>query len=374
MDRTFVAGISGPDRPKGKCPVNPTQGLTAATAGEHIDPFSLYLDELSFHPMLTAAEEVLLAREIEAGRQAGRRLEALAAVAPEGQGMAERDERDALRSAMERGLHARKRFVEANLRLVVSIAKRYRGRGLDMSDLVQEGNCGLLRALDKFDYTLSYRFSTYATWWIRQAIGRAIVDKARVIRLPAHVAERANRQRRVRRDLVQVLGREPTFEEIAAEMGFLAVDERELTGYVGANATKLTVDVTAHRTKAIEEASALHALMMEPLSLDCALEADESSNLTDLIIDDRAADPLEVVTHRALVEELSTLLGRLTERERYVLTMRFGLEDGPEWTLEAIGQRLNLTRERVRQIEVAAIRKLRGARQNHRLRELVATV
>jgi len=353
--------------------MNQVHGRQAAAKEVSLDAFSLYLNELSLHPILTAEDEVRLAQEIIAGKHAACRLEDSAECDPGKPGALDPDERDELLCVVHRGARAREQFAEGNLRLVVSIAKRYQGRGLDLPDLVQEGNCGLLRALDRFDCTLGYRFSTYATWWIRQAIGRALAEKARVVRLPVHVAERVNRQRRVRRELVQALGREPTFEEVVAEMGLLAVDESESSDRAPCTPADAGEGAVARRTKAIEEASVLHALMAEPVSLDCALENDETSNLGDLLMDERAEDPLEVVARHALVEELATLLNRLTERERYVLTQRFGLEDGSECTLEAIAQRLNLTRERVRQIQVAAIRKLRIPRQNKRLRELITS-
>ena len=269
------------------------------------DPVRMYLKEIGKVPLLSADEEVELAKKMETG-----------------------------------DLEARKRLAEANLRLVVSIAKRYVGRGMLFLDLIQEGNLGLIKAVEKFDYRKGYKFSTYATWWIRQAITRAIADQARTIRIPVHMVETINKLIRVQRQLLQELGREPYPEEIAKEMN-------------------LPVD----RVREIQKIS------QEPVSLETPIGEEEDSHLGDFIQDDNVPVPAEAAAFTLLKEQLSEVLGTLTDRERKVLELRFGLDDGRARTLEEVGKEFNVTRERIRQIEAKALRKLRHPSRSRKLKD-----
>ena len=269
------------------------------------DPVRMYLKEIGKVPLLSADEEVELAKKMETGN-----------------------------------LDARKRLAEANLRLVVSIAKRYVGRGMLFLDLIQEGNLGLIKAVEKFDYRKGYKFSTYATWWIRQAITRAIADQARTIRIPVHMVETINKLIRVQRQLLQELGREPYPEEIAKEMN-------------------LPVD----RVREIQKIS------QEPVSLETPIGEEEDSHLGDFIQDDNVPVPAEAAAFTLLKEQLSEVLGTLTDRERKVLELRFGLDDGRARTLEEVGKEFNVTRERIRQIEAKALRKLRHPSRSRKLKD-----
>ena len=269
------------------------------------DPVRMYLKEIGKVPLLSADEEVELAKKMETG-----------------------------------DLDARKRLAEANLRLVVSIAKRYVGRGMLFLDLIQEGNLGLIKAVEKFDYRKGYKFSTYATWWIRQAITRAIADQARTTRIPVHMVETINKLIRVQRQLLQELGREPYPEEIAKEMN-------------------LPVD----RVREIQKIS------QEPVSLETPIGEEEDSHLGDFIQDDNVPVPAEAAAFTLLKEQLSEVLGTLTDRERKVLELRFGLDDGRARTLEEVGKEFNVTRERIRQIEAKALRKLRHPSRSRKLKD-----
>lgn len=269
------------------------------------DPVRMYLKEIGKVPLLTAEEEIELAKRMELGDQ-----------------------------------EAKKRLAEANLRLVVSIAKRYVGRGMQFLDLIQEGNLGLIKAVEKFDYRKGYKFSTYATWWIRQAITRAIADQARTIRIPVHMVETINKLIRVSRQLLQELGREPTPEEIAEEM-----------------------DMPVERVREILKIS------QEPVSLETPIGEEEDSHLGDFIQDDNVPVPAEAATFTLLKEQLDEVLGTLTEREQKVLILRFGLEDGRARTLEEVGREFNVTRERIRQIEAKALRKLRHPSRSRKLKD-----
>lgn len=269
------------------------------------DPVRMYLKEIGKVPLLTAEEEVELAKRLEVG-----------------------------------DMEAKKRLAEANLRLVVSIAKRYVGRGMLFLDLIQEGNLGLIKAVEKFDYRKGFKFSTYATWWIRQAITRAIADQARTIRIPVHMVETINKLIRVSRQLLQELGREPTPEEIAEEM-----------------------DMSVERVREILKIS------QEPVSLETPIGEEEDSHLGDFIQDENVPVPADAAAFTLLKEQLVEVLGTLTEREQKVLRLRFGLDDGRARTLEEVGKEFNVTRERIRQIEAKALRKLRHPSRSRKLKD-----
>ena len=269
------------------------------------DPVRMYLKEIGKVPLLSAEEEFELAKRMEDGDQ-----------------------------------EAKKRLAEANLRLVVSIAKRYVGRGMLFLDLIQEGNLGLIKAVEKFDYRKGYKFSTYATWWIRQAITRAIADQARTIRIPVHMVETINKLIRVSRQLLQELGREPTPEEISEEMGMPVDRVREIL-----------------------------KISQEPVSLETPIGEEEDSHLGDFIQDDNVPVPAEAASFTLLREQLVEVLGTLTEREQKVLRLRFGLDDGRARTLEEVGKEFNVTRERIRQIEAKALRKLRHPSRSRKLKD-----
>jgi RNA polymerase primary sigma factor len=295
------------------------------------DPVRMYLQEIGRYPLLTPQQEVELAMQMEAGVRADDKLAAA------GPGL-EVGERTILERASRSADRARKRLVEANLRLVVSIAKKYVGRGLSLLDLIQEGNLGLIRAVEKFDYRKGFKFSTYATWWIRQAVTRALADQARTIRVPVHMVETINKLARAQRTLMQELGREPSIEEISAEM------EME-PGRV----------------------SELRRIAQDPVSLEMPLGEEEDSTLGDFVEDTDAEVPVEAASFKLLQEYLSLALEGLNERERQVLVMRFGLADGKIRTLEQVGTHFSVTRERIRQIETKALAKLRQPARAKRL-------
>ncbi|MCC6109155.1 MAG: RNA polymerase sigma factor [Denitrobacterium sp.] len=301
------------------------------------DPVRMYLKEIGKVPLLTAAEEVDLAMKIEAGVAATEKLEAAEA---EGAEPLDRRERRRLSRIEQVGLDAKQQLIEANLRLVVSIAKRYVGRGMLFLDLIQEGNLGLIRAVEKFDYTKGFKFSTYATWWIRQAITRAIADQARTIRIPVHMVETINKLVRIQRQLLQELGREPTPEEIAEEM-----------------------DLTPERVREIQKIS------QEPVSLETPIGEEEDSQLGDFIEDNEAVVPPDAASFSMLQEQLSKVLDGLAERERKVISLRFGLEDGHPRTLEEVGREFGVTRERIRQIESKTLAKLRHPSRSSKLKD-----
>ncbi len=300
------------------------------------DPVRMYLKEIGKVSLLTAAEEVDLAMKIEAGVEAMTQLDASE---EEGGVPLERRERRRLSRIEQVGLDAKQQLIEANLRLVVSIAKRYVGRGMLFLDLIQEGNLGLIRAVEKFDYTKGFKFSTYATWWIRQAITRAIADQARTIRIPVHMVETINKLVRIQRQLLQSLGREPTPEEIAEEMG-----------------------LTPERVREIQKIS------QEPVSLETPIGEEEDSQLGDFIEDDAAVVPPDAASFSMLQEQLAKTLEGLAERERKVITLRFGLEDGHPRTLEEVGREFGVTRERIRQIESKTLAKLRHPSRSQKLK------
>lgn len=300
------------------------------------DSVRMYLKEIGKVSLLTAAEEIDLAMKIEAGVAATEELEKA-----EEEGIElERRERRRLSRVEQVGLDAKQQLIEANLRLVVSIAKRYVGRGMLFLDLIQEGNLGLIRAVEKFDYTKGFKFSTYATWWIRQAITRAIADQARTIRIPVHMVETINKLVRIQRQLLQSLGREPTPEEIAEEMG-----------------------LTPERVREIQKIS------QEPVSLETPIGEEEDSQLGDFIEDDAAIVPPDAASFSMLQEQLAKTLEGLAERERKVISLRFGLEDGHPRTLEEVGREFGVTRERIRQIESKTLAKLRHPSRSQKLKD-----
>ncbi|MBQ9983226.1 MAG: RNA polymerase sigma factor RpoD [Lachnospiraceae bacterium] len=297
------------------------------------DPVRMYLKEIGKVPLLSADEEIALAKKMEAGDMAQAQVDELSEELSE-------DAKKELESLIREGDYAKKKLAEANLRLVVSIAKRYVGRGMLFLDLIQEGNLGLIKAVEKFDYSKGYKFSTYATWWIRQAITRAIADQARTIRIPVHMVETINKLIRVSRQLLQELGREPSPEEIAEEM-----------------------DIPVERVREILKIS------QEPVSLETPIGEEEDSHLGDFIQDENVPVPADAAAFTLLKEQLSEVLDTLTDREQKVLKLRFGLDDGRARTLEEVGKEFNVTRERIRQIEAKALRKLRHPSRSKKLRD-----
>ncbi len=283
------------------------------------DPVRMYLKEIGRVPLLSADEEILLAQQIEAGAK-----------------------EDASYKDMRAGEKAKQKLIDANLRLVVSIAKRYVGRGMLFLDLIQEGNLGLIKAVDKFDYTKGYKFSTYATWWIRQAITRAIADQARTIRIPVHMVETINKLIRISRQLLQDKGREPLPEEIAEGMG-----------------------ISVERVREIQK------IAQEPVSLETPIGEEEDSHLGDFIEDQDAIAPDDAASYILLKEQIEDVFSCLTEREQQVLVLRFGLKDGKPRTLEEVGQHFNVTRERIRQIEGKALTKLRNRGKRDKIKDFL---
>ena len=307
------------------------------------DLVRMYLKEIGKVPLLSAEEEIELAKNMEAGAVAKEKIAILKSReenATEEELAEIKEEIKNLQKDLDAGDEAKKRLAEANLRLVVSIAKRYVGRGMLFLDLIQEGNLGLIKAVEKFDYRKGYKFSTYATWWIRQAITRAIADQARTIRIPVHMVETINKLIRVSRQLLQELGREPSPEEIAAEMNMPVERVREIL-----------------------------KISQEPVSLETPIGEEEDSHLGDFIQDDNVPVPADAAAFTLLKEQLEEVLGTLTEREQKVLTLRFGLEDGRARTLEEVGKEFNVTRERIRQIEAKALRKLRHPSRSRKLKD-----
>ena len=307
------------------------------------DPVRMYLKEIGKVPLLNPDEEIVLAQAMSAGAEAKARLDELEEQRKNGETPEISPEEEAqLRKVYQKGESSKQKLAEANLRLVVSIAKRYVGRGMLFLDLIQEGNLGLIKAVEKFDYTKGYKFSTYATWWIRQAITRAIADQARTIRIPVHMVETINKVIRVSRQLLQELGHDPSPNEIAAEMGMPVEKVREIL-----------------------------KIAQEPVSLETPLGEEEDSHLGDFIPDEDASEPSEAASFTLLKEQLVEVLSTLTPREEKVLKLRFGIEDGRTRTLEEVGKEFNVTRERIRQIEAKALRKLRHPSRSKKLKDFL---
>ena len=302
------------------------------------DPVRMYLKEIGKVALLTADEEVSLATDMTAGHEAQQRIDDAA----ENEETIPDEELAKLHAVIKKGEAAKQSLAEANLRLVVSIAKRYVGRGMLFLDLIQEGNLGLIKAVEKFDYTKGYKFSTYATWWIRQAITRAIADQARTIRIPVHMVETINKVIRVSRQLLQELGHDPSAEEISEEMGMPVDKVREIL-----------------------------KIAQEPVSLETPIGEEEDSHLGDFIPDEGASEPSEAASFTLLKEQLVDVLSTLTPREEKVLKLRFGIEDGRTRTLEEVGKEFNVTRERIRQIEAKALRKLRHPSRSKKLKDFL---
>ena len=305
--------------------------------GSTSDPVRMYLKEIGRVPLLAGIDEVRLAQRIEAGNVAGATLLDLAN-SPEVD--AGHTQRRRLRRLVSDGEEAKSELTQSNLRLVVSIAKRYAGRGLPLLDLIQEGNLGLMRAVDKFDHTKGFKFSTYATWWIRQAISRAIADQSRTIRIPVHMVDAMHRVQRTQREMAQVLEREPTLAELAVKTGLPEDRVRDVL-----------------------------RLGLDPLSLDSPIGSEEDSNLSDFIEDATAEAPADVAARIMLLDAVSEALSELNEREREIVRMRFGLDDGQARTLEEVGKQFGVTRERIRQIESKTLAKLRHPQKAKRLRD-----
>ena len=338
--------------------------------GLALDPMRMYLREIGRHDLLTTEQQTALAERISTGLQAEERLQQTTHDGDEPTAELSPDEIEELKSKIADGKLAQNMLAQSNLRLVVSVAKRYIGRGLNFQDLIQEGNVGLLRAVEKFDHTLGFKFSTYATWWIRQAISRAIAYQARTIRIPVHMVETINRQMRAERDLQQELkGGEASPQQIALEMGYLDPDVEAEVRQALEEEQPITGDLKAVLDQAVSKVQRIQRLSREPISLDMPVGSEENSFLGDFIEDESIPAPVDTASRRLLQEQMSEILNDLPERERRVLSMRFGLEDGMSQTLEDVGKEFNITRERVRQIEARALRKLRHPLQSRKLRD-----
>ncbi len=315
--------------------VNQFESALSAEGVSIDDPVKVYLKEIGRVPLLTPEEEVRLAEAIETGAAA------IDQIAECGQDLSQED-LEQLKKMVAAGERAKQRLSEANLRLVVSIAKRYVGRGMQFLDLIQEGNLGLIKAVEKFDHTKGFKFSTYATWWIRQAITRAIADQARTIRIPVHMVETINKVKKVSSQLLHEMGHEPSVDEVAERLGMPADKVREIM-----------------------------RVAQEPVSMEAPIGEEEDSHLGDFIPDEDAPVPAEAASHTLLKEQLAQVLKSLTPREEKVLRLRFGLEDGRPRTLEEVGKEFNVTRERIRQIEAKALRKLRHPSRSKKLRDFL---
>jgi RNA polymerase primary sigma factor len=334
-------------------------GLTGAELTN--DPVRMYLREIGQVKLLTAGDEVSLAKRIQRGINARHSLE-------DTSGLSAKEITEFKKQDID-GMLAKRLLAEANLRLVVSVAKRYIGRGMNFLDLIQEGNIGLLRAVEKFDYERGYKFSTYATWWIRQAISRAIADQARTIRIPVHMVETINKLSRVQRRLVQEYGRDPSPKEIALEMDLLSEGDIEIIKQTTENKTSLEPVIDRRWRRAATKVRRIMRIAQEPMSLETPIGTEENSYLGDFIEDETVTGPVDAASKQLLKEQLNEILTSLSDRERKVLEMRFGLNDGQGRTLEEVGTEFGVTRERIRQIEAKALRKLRHPIRSRKLRD-----
>jgi RNA polymerase primary sigma factor len=334
--------------------------------GASSDPVRMYLREIGQVPLLTAEDEVTLAQAILDGDLAAKRLA--------DNGSLSTPELASLKTQAQQGDRARQRLAEANLRLVVSVAKRYIGRGMSFLDLIQEGNIGLMKAVEKFDHTMGYKFSTYATWWIRQAISRAIADQARTIRIPVHMVETISHLIRTQRRLQQELGRDPGPEDIALDpemANTVGLDDQDREAIMTALVADERLDPVMSRKlrRAANRVEQIIRISQEPMSLETPVGSEEDSYLGDFIKDETMPEPDDAASKQLLAEQLRTILNSLNRRERQVLEMRFGLKDGQSHTLEEVGQAFGVTRERIRQIEAKALRKLRHPLRSRKLRD-----
>jgi RNA polymerase primary sigma factor len=330
------------------------------------DPVRMYLREIGQVPLLTGDEEIALAQAIYYGNKAKTQLT--------DDGSLSAEELAELQSEILNGDRARQHLAEANLRLVVSVAKRYMGRGMSFLDLIQEGNIGLLKAVEKFDHTMGYKFSTYATWWIRQAISRAIADQSRTIRIPVHMVETISHLIRTQRRLQQELGRDPSPEDIALDPemeGIVPLDEEDREAILGvlADGDRLDPMMARKLRRAANRVEQIMRISQEPMSLETPIGSEEDSFLGDFIKDETIPEPDDAASKQLLREQMRTILNSLNHRERQVLEMRFGLKDGQGHTLEEVGQAFGVTRERIRQIEAKALRKLRHPLRSRKLRD-----
>jgi RNA polymerase primary sigma factor len=330
------------------------------------DPVRMYLREIGQVRLLTGDEEIELAQAIHYGNTAKTQLADDGSLSPE--------ELAELQSQILQGDRARQHLAEANLRLVVSVAKRYMGRGMSFLDLIQEGNIGLLKAVEKFDHTMGYKFSTYATWWIRQAISRAIADQSRTIRIPVHMVETISHLIRTQRRLQQELGRDPSPEDIALDPemeGIVGLDEEDREAILGvlADGDRLDPMMARKLRRAANRVEQIMRISQEPMSLETPIGSEEDSFLGDFIKDETIPEPDDAASKQLLREQMRTILNSLNHRERQVLEMRFGLKDGQGHTLEEVGQAFGVTRERIRQIEAKALRKLRHPLRSRKLRD-----
>ncbi len=323
------------------------------------DPVRMYLREIGRVALLSSEDESRLAEAMHRGEVARKKLDTTNSV----------QARTRLKRVIDSAGLARQRLAEANLRLVVSVAKRYIGRGMSFLDLIQEGNIGLLRAVERFDSTKGFKFSTYATWWIRQAITRAIADQARTIRIPVHMVETINRLIRVSRRLTQELGREPTSEEIALEMEILPLDDRRAVLEAQAEGEPLDPALERRLKRAALKVRRILKVAQEPMSLETPIGTEENSSLGDFIEDESVPGPVDQASRQLLNEQMQDVLDGLSPREREVLELRFGLRDGQTRTLEEVGQAFGVTRERIRQIEAKALRKLRHPIRSRKLKD-----
>jgi RNA polymerase primary sigma factor len=351
--------IEAPDQPEEEL-ISPEQIEDLIRVEVSEDPVRMYLREIGQISLLSGGDEIRLATAIQAGKAAEKKLDSNG-VSAEGCSEAE--------WLMAAGDIAQRRLVLSNLRLVVSVAKRYVGRGMSLLDLIQEGNIGLLRAVEKFDPSLGYKFSTYATWWIRQAISRAIADQARTIRVPVHMVESINRLLRVQRELEQKLGRDPTSEEIALEMDLLSTEDTEMAWACLKSGQGMGPALSRRLRRSVSKVRRIIHVSQEPVSLETPIGNEQNSYLGDFIEDHTLPGPVDAASQQLLREQMAHALEELSERERNVLELRFGLIDGQSRTLEEVGAEFGVTRERIRQIESKALRKLRHPQNSCKLRD-----